>query len=450
MVNHIAPFIGEVNDGMSSWSGRSTTILSTLAAISERVAEEHDLPGLYGKAVQVALAELGADRASLLLWDGVSEHLTLAALAGAPLADRESFLAIEGSPAGWVVRRCEALLVDADSVGVPLSHDLLRHDSIRQGVYVPIVGQGRVLGVLAAARFASLPFALAERDLLGLLASQVALTIERVRLRMAIIGDSSERQQSAQRLAQTEKLAGMGRLAASIAHEINNPLQAVQNSLHLLANRSLPDEKRTRYFGMAQEQVERLVSLVQRMLNFYQPAREGMRATAIHPLLEHVLRNSAEQMERNAIILERDWTEGLPRVMGIASHLKQVFQNLTMNAIEAMPRGGQLVVRTRADNAVGSVLIEFSDNGAGIAPGALQTIFEPFYTTKSDGSGLGLSISYSIIEQHGGMLSVQSSGARTTFRITLPALIGSSRPADGAPAPSLAAGENIEQEQHDR
>ena len=291
---------------MSSWSGRSTTILHALAAMSERVVEERDLPGLYDRVVQVALAELRADRALLLLWDGVSDQMAVVAAVGMPLADRDSAVALEGSAAGWVVQRCEALLVDADSTSVPLSHEVLRHDGVQQGVYVPVIGQGRVLGVLAAARQRPLPFALAERDILSLLASQVAIGIERVHVRAAIVGESGERQQSAQRLAQTEKLAGMGRLAASIAHEINNPLQAVQNSLHLLANRSLPDEKRTRYFGMAQEQVERLVSLVQRMLNFYQPAREGMRATAIHPLLEQVLRLSAEQLERSAIVVERD------------------------------------------------------------------------------------------------------------------------------------------------
>jgi signal transduction histidine kinase len=433
---------------MSTWSGRSTTILRALAVAGERVAEERDLLVLYDRVVHVALAELRADRTSLLLWDGASDHLTVAAAAGTPIVDRDGLAApLEGSAVGWVVRRCEALLVDADSASASLSHDLLRHDGVRQGAYVPVIGQGRVLGVLAAARQQPAPFALVERDLLGLLASQVAIAIERVGMRAAIVGDGGERQQSAQRLAQTEKLAGMGRLAASIAHEINNPLQAIQNSLHLLANRSLPDEKRARYFGMAQEQVERLVSLVQRMLNVYQPAREGMRPTAIHPLLEQVLRMSAEQMERGGVVVERDWAEGLPRVVGIASHLKQVFQNLTLNAIEAMPRGGRLVVRTHAaDDGGGVVLIEFSDNGPGIPASALHAIFEPFYTTKNDGTGLGLAISYSIVEQHGGALSVQSSGARTTFRVTLPALSGASGPAERASAPSLATGENIEQQ----
>jgi signal transduction histidine kinase len=433
---------------MSTWSGRSTVILRALAAVGEHVSEEHGLPGLCDRIVHVALAELRAERVSLLFWDGASDHLTIAATAGAPIAESDALaVPLEGSAAGWVVRRCEALLIDdGDSMSALMSHELLRHESVRQGAYVPVIGQGRVLGVLAAARQQPVPFVLAERDMLGLLASQVAIAVERVRMRAAMVGEGGERQQSARRQAQTEKLAGMGRLAASIAHEINNPLQAIQNSLHLLANRSLPDEKRARYFGMAQEQVERLVSLVQRMLNFYQPAREGMRPTAIHPLLEQVLRMSAEQMQQSEIVVEREWAEGLPRVMGIASHLKQVFQNLTINAIEAMPRGGRLVVRTCvADETGEGVLIEFSDNGPGIPASALHAIFEPFYTTKNDGSGLGLAISYSIVEQHGGMLSVQSSGARTTFRITLPALSSASGPADRAPTPSLTAGEKIEQ-----
>ncbi|HEX9440401.1 MAG TPA: ATP-binding protein, partial [Roseiflexaceae bacterium] len=268
------------------------------------------------------------------------------------------------------------------------------------------------------------------RDLLALLASQVAIALETVWLRASITHAANEGQQSAHHLAQTEKLAGMGRLAASIAHEINNPLHAIYNSLHLLVNRPLSDDKRERYLGMAQEQAERLIALVQRMLNVYQPSRDGMRPTALHPILEHVLRTEGEQFERSGIVIERDWGEGLPRVMGIASHLKQVFQNLTLNAIEAMPQGGRLVVRTRAvDERFGgasqAVSVEFIDDGPGIPDSEIQTIFEPFYTTKSHGTGLGLPISYSIVEQHGGTLSVRSDQQRTTFRVTLPALNGS-------------------------
>jgi len=274
------------------------------------------------------------------------------------------------------------------------------------------------------------PFTMADRDLLALLASQVAIALETVWLRASITHAANEGQQTAHHLAQTEKLAGMGRLAASIAHEINNPLHAIYNSLHLLVNRPLSDDKRERYLGMAQEQAERLIALVQRMLNVYQPSRDGMRPTALHPILEHVLRTEGEQFERIGIVIERDWGEGLPRVMGIASHLKQVFQNLTLNAIEAMPQGGQLVVRTRAvDGRFGgasqAVSVEFIDDGPGIPDSEIQTIFEPFYTTKSHGTGLGLPISYSIVEQHGGTLSVRSEQQRTTFRVTLPALNGS-------------------------
>ena len=406
--------------------------MRSLLGVSEKMREEHDLPGLYDQIVRIALSELQADCTSLMLWDGESDRLSVAAVAGTPRTGRDGVPApIDGSIAGWIAKRCEPLLLDTSIAPASELHDLLRGEGLYAVAGAPLIGQGRVLGVLAAARqYSPVPFTMADRDLLALLASQVAIALETVWLRASITHAANEGQQSAHYLAQTEKLAGMGRLAASIAHEINNPLHAIYNSLHLLVNRPLSDDKRERYLGMAQEQAERLIALVQRMLNVYQPSRDGMRPTALHPILEHVLRTEGEQFERSGIVIERDWGEGLPRVMGIASHLKQVFQNLTLNAIEAMPQGGRLVVRTRAvDERFGgasqAVSVEFIDDGPGIPASEILTIFEPFYTTKSQGTGLGLPISYSIVEQHGGTLSVRSDQQRTTFRVTLPALDGS-------------------------
>jgi PAS domain S-box-containing protein len=244
---------------------------------------------------------------------------------------------------------------------------------------------------------------------------------------LLIVRDISERQRAVQRLTQTEKLAGMGRLATSIAHEINNPLQAIHNSLHLVLTRPLSEEKRDRYLGMAHEEVERLITMVQRMLDFYRPSRDGMRPISLHAILENVLVMTAEQFRESAILVEQQWDERLPWVKGIGSHLKQVFLNLALNAIEAMPDGGRLTVRTRVetrypDLAERFVLVEFIDTGPGIPDQEAQTIFEPFYTTKNKGPGLGLAISYSIIERHEGTLSVSSSSAGTIFRVALPAI----------------------------
>lgn len=263
-------------------------------------------------------------------------------------------------------------------------------------------------------------------------------------LLLLIMRDISERQRLAQQLFQTEKLAAVGRLSASIAHEINNPLQAIHNSLHLLINRPLNDEKRERYLVMAQDEVERLISIVQRMLDFYRPSREGMRPTDLHDLLEAVLSLTGKQLDTSHVRVVLDLYPRLPLVFAIGNHIKQVYLNLIFNAIEAMSDGGTLSVRTflmdESDNqpeagftsisttgAAGhpirgrSVVVEFSDTGQGIPPQDLTKIFEPFYTTRTKGTGLGLAVSYSIIEQHHGELSVSSTmGEGTTFRIRLP------------------------------
>ncbi|RRR78356.1 MAG: response regulator [Candidatus Viridilinea halotolerans] len=263
-------------------------------------------------------------------------------------------------------------------------------------------------------------------------------------LLLVIARDTSERQRIAKQLVQAEKLAALGRLSASLAHEINNPLQAIHNSVHLLLSRPLPEEKQQTYLKMTQEEIERLISIVQRMLDFYRPSRDGMRPTEVNELLDAVLPLIESQALEQGVRIVRKSSPRLPRVLAISNHLKQVCFNLIFNAVEAMPEGGDLRVRTyltsedlpdpeeasygavaggRGSTALElpAVVIEISDSGAGIAPQDLPKIFEPFYTTRTKGTGLGLAVSYSIIEQHHGELAVRSQlGVGTTFRIRLP------------------------------
>lgn len=232
-------------------------------------------------------------------------------------------------------------------------------------------------------------------------------------------------QRQAKQLAQAEKIAGMGRLSASIAHEINNPLQALQSSLKLLTERSLAEGKREQILHMANEQVGRLVGVVQQMMDLHRPAvYDGLRPVSTHELLESVLTLLAPQLQERGIVVERDWESALPRVRGVSSQLKQVFGSLILNAIDAMPEGGQLTVRTRRIDSTGNsqVQIEFADTGPGIAAQDLLHIFEPFYSTHAARTGLGLATSYSIVEQHAGALFVESSADGATFRVVLPAL----------------------------
>jgi two-component system, NtrC family, sensor kinase len=271
-----------------------------------------------------------------------------------------------------------------------------------------------------------------------------AITHAGQQLLLLFARDISERQRIAKQLVQTEKLAALGRLSASMAHEINNPLQAIHNSVHLLLSRPLPEEKRQRYLTMTMEEIERLISIVQRILDFYRPTRDGMRPVNMNDILEAVLNLTANQLEEAQVTVMRDCQAHLPRVFAVSNHVKQVCFNLIFNAIEAMTdTGGTLTVRSYVVDAsndstaaafttvsgVGAnnpvqgpaVVIEISDTGPGIPPHDLPKVFEPFYTTRMKGTGLGLAVSYSIIEQHHGELAVRSElGQGTTFRITLP------------------------------
>jgi two-component system, NtrC family, sensor kinase len=251
---------------------------------------------------------------------------------------------------------------------------------------------------------------------------------------LLIARDISERRRQAEHVAQAEKLAGMSRLTASIAHEINNPLQALHNSLYLLLNRQFAEERRQQLLKMAQAEVDQLIVLVQRMLEFHRPSREGMRPVSVHALLESALAVVGEQIQRQGVSVERDWADRLPWISGIAGHLKQVFMNLVTNAVEAMPDGGRLTIRTRVrvqgeggHSGLTLVVIEFADSGPGIPESEAQIVFEPFYTSKKTRTGLGLALSYSIVEQHNGILSVSSDGSGTTFRVILPAASADNR-----------------------
>lgn len=256
-------------------------------------------------------------------------------------------------------------------------------------------------------------------------------------LLLASLRDSRNRWHMARQVIQTEKLAIVGRVMSSIAHEINNPLQAIHNSLRLVTHAvNGSGEKRQRYLVLAQEEVENLIEMVRRLIDIYRPSREGMRPTNLHELLQRVIEQVEPQLHRSNIQIVCELQTDLPPVLGIASHLKQVCASLILNALEAMPDGGILTVRTttlRGDapdppappsrHGPLAVVVELSDTGQGIPADELIHLFEPFSATRSRGTTLSLAISHGIVEQHQGQLSASSRvGQGTTFRLLLPAI----------------------------
>jgi len=218
-------------------------------------------------------------------------------------------------------------------------------------------------------------------------------------------------------------MAAVGRLTASLAHEINNPLQAIQNSLHLAGHKSLDQGKQQTYLEMAQNEVNRLIQIVHRMLDFYRPT-SAMRGLNVNRPVEDAIAIAQKRLQQSHIQVEARLSRDLPQVRGTSNQLTQVFLNLVINAIEALPDGGTLWVGTAHHADAQQVVVAFRDNGPGIPTEIRDHLFEPFHTSKPTGTGLGLAISYGIVERHAGTINVESPpGGGTTFIIRLPEYI---------------------------
>lgn len=236
---------------------------------------------------------------------------------------------------------------------------------------------------------------------------------------VAVIRDITERKRIEQYVLRTERLAAMGRLAAALAHEINNPLQGIGNSLELVLDFPLGPEERQEYLLAVRREIERLMALTDRVLDFARPPHIERRPTFVQSIVRRALDLAANPLQQQRITVTLDLPADLPPVMASEDHLAQVFLNLIINAIEAMPEGGLLDITARV--CEGQMELAFSDTGSGLTPEAMSMIFEPFYTTKEDGTGLGLAISHSIIQQHGGSITARNApGGGATFIVALP------------------------------
>ena len=224
-----------------------------------------------------------------------------------------------------------------------------------------------------------------------------------------------------EQLLQSEKLAAMGRLTSQIAHELNNPLYGIMNTLELLKTEVSPQSKRRKILEMALSETVRLSDLLRKMLSFSKPDQEERRPVDINTVIDEILLLHEKQLKENDIHITSSFADGLGRVNASKDQLRQVFLNMVANARDAMINGGTLTVSTREDGE--NVIIEIKDTGTGIKAEHLDKIFDSFFTTKGEvkGVGLGLSVCYGFIEDHGGDIVVKSQeGAGTTFVISLP------------------------------
>lgn len=298
---------------------------------------------------------------------------------------------------------------------------------------IPLIVRQQSIGVLVIFRVVGDgPFAAARTTLEGLAnlaaaaisedqrASEAAALSHQLKHLEAQQRSMTERLSTAEAaMLQAARLAAVGELAASIAHEINNPLYAVRNALYLLES-DLPETLReSLYMGIARKELTRIAGIIERMRDFYRPARREMHQHDLNKLLEETLALTNFNIQHTAIQVIFTPETTLPLVVCDADQMRQVFLNMILNAIDAMPQGGTLTVRTSAGTT--SAVVEIEDTGIGIPESVRSRLFEPFFTNKSKGTGLGLSISAHIVTQHNGYIQVESEESiGTTFFIRVP------------------------------
>ncbi|MCB4756609.1 MAG: response regulator [Elusimicrobia bacterium] len=424
--------------------------LEEILALIEKALEKSELKAIIGvyeasKAIfasikldtllpiimQLALKILKADDASLMLM-GNDGKLALAASSG--LKDdqrREARLALGERVAGKAAQWQEPLLItgrledDPRFTGIPHLRD------IQSAVVYPLVVSGELLGVLNANRVSqSDPFNASDLYTVTIFGSQIAQAVNNARLYEKLelkVGELKVAYQQLEetqlQLAQTEKLAAIGQLAAGVAHELNNPLTGIMGfSEIVLENGDLPPQVREDIESIY-KQSKRCRQIIQNLLQFSRRKESHKEPTDLVPLLKSTLQLVRYDFTTSGIDIDEQLPVASALVFADPAQLQQVFLNLVTNARQAMEKKRPAKLTIRLKEAPDKVELSFQDTGCGVSKENLGKVFDPFFTTKpvGQGTGLGLSISYGIIQQHQGAIRVESEeGAGTTFRLELP------------------------------
>jgi signal transduction histidine kinase len=395
------------------------------------------------------LFEISRNLSRLLDAEHLLDHLLLTAIgqmgigtAGVIVDRREddSYLGVwrvKGTavPKGFApqIRKTDPLCTRLRQVRMPLAIDQLRGktallpteqmvlDGLEAALICPMMIKEQLRGLLVVSRrLSGAPFSENDKEFLSILITHFTVAMDNARLYESERQAHRSLREAQAQLVHSEKLAAMGRLSATIAHEVNNPLGIIKNYLHLVRTQAQGNAEEAENLKIVSEEVNRIADIVRRLLDFHRPASPGLHDFDLWLVLDDCLRlMTRTHAHQNVEVRLPEQRVPVP-VRANAEELKQVFLNLFMNALDAMPRGGTLSVRLIPRRH--SVLAQVRDTGTGIAPEHLPHIFEPFFTTKAEGqgTGLGLYVCYGIIQRHGGRIVVSNhpeGGAVFTVRL---------------------------------
>jgi signal transduction histidine kinase len=407
--------------------------LDVLSRVGKSVTALLDTEQLLLRIVDAGLYLTGAEEGSLLLIDKESGDLYMRAQRNVGERFARGFrVKVEDTIAGQVVRTGEPFWSSVDDEGgLKIKTNYL----VMSLAYIPLKIGTQVVGVLLIDnKLTNRPFTEDDIYLLSTLADYAAIAIEKAELygQLKEFNEELERRveertrelRAAQdQLIQSEKLATIGELAAGVAHEINNPIGVILGFAQVLLKRTDKENDIYRPLSVIEREGVRCKNIVQDLLDFARQSKPTPTRLNVNGVIEAAVSLMEHQSNSDQVTVITDYGSDLPDVVADENQLQQVFFNIILNAYQAMPKGGKLRIESRVQD--GEVQVVFADSGPGIAEEDILHVFDPFFTTKDvgEGTGLGLSVSYGIIRQHGGTIEVQSEeeiGA--TFTVKLPAV----------------------------
>ncbi len=414
--------------------------LTLLDQITRAIAERHDQRSIYQAVVTSIENDLPVDMGFILLYDGFSPTLTIAAV-GAKAAGADVSLGvgelvpIDGNGLSRVITGQLVHERDIRTVGMPFTTRLVRI-GMRSLVLSPLRSESRVFGVMVSARRQADAFTSTECEFLRQVTEHVALGARQSQLHDALQAAYDDLSQSQQTAMQLERLRAMAQMASGIAHDINNALSPVSLYTEVLLTQEQDLNARTReYLEQIRHSVQSVADTVARIREFSRPPDTGREPVPIQVndlvaravAFTHARWGDIAQRQGSTINAVTDLAPDLPDVMAIESELRDALTNLIFNAIDAMPAGGIMTLRTRSLLPVGGrgrtrVMIEVSDDGIGMDEETRLRCLEPFFTTKGDrGTGLGLAMVFGMVQRHAGRIEITSApGQGTAIRMTFP------------------------------
>jgi signal transduction histidine kinase len=393
----------------------------TLGKFSKAMVSILDLQSLSKKIIETITQTMGVEKASLFLVNeekggyGLFESKNIKPTASTYHLSKDDPLPRHLQKIGEIIIREEL----TKGVDIPELNEVIGKMSLLEAeVSIPFIWKGQLIGMINLShKFNKDIYSDEDIELLDTLANQTAIAIENARL-------YEDLKRSKSYIRRADRLASLGTLTAGLAHEIRNPLVAIKTLTQLLPDRLDDEEFREQFLKIASGEVDRISSLVNELLNFARPSDPKLGSENINAILDGMILLVSTETKKKQITVFKSYTSDLPPIQIDPEQIKQVFLNILLNAITATSENGQIIVKTRSFTKPGGepyIQIEFTDTGCGIPKEHLEDIFNPFFTTKTTGSGLGLSISNQIVQDHRGYIDVESQLDKgTSFFINLP------------------------------